>query len=1020
MSTSHPASLRKKREIYTSANQLQFTSIHNLLENDDNEIVYPENLAYSALDKLQDPDSLLRDSNNNAFDFIDDLNPDIFDHNDFYTTANGFPDSNPASSVSTSTSSSPACDTSVPSRQHLPSLSHQSSFSQSKNKSTSSSQSSIATPDKRPSDALSNYQFGREITTGDSIPLSQSFLPTQTEQSSPPTYMPDFNPNDWNDTSNLKYSLKIHDVLSKSRVETQIKVLMNFYPPPSESVIHLPADTISKPKLQLRNRFTPIPSALSLDTIVVCESDHSRHVSICQGCMKRERKRAFRKKERSPIEEAHWNLDSEKRAIVFNCREVIDFGPLVPINVDGQIVSSQQVELPMRMACYCRHHGEKVGFRALFVVRDFTGKVVARGSTKSIMITDDHKAANLKATVGVKRTNSEAEETLPAVTPDAGPSRKRKINSSPRSSAVFSKVSVSPATPNFDFNIQSPLSPQTNGYHRTSSLDNLNSLISRPVSAIPSPKESPSNVVSPRKQSVDDWAGQENLPTIQRIIPASGSIRGGIEVTLLGCGFVEGLVTKFGENNSISTSCWSSNTIVTHLPPSRIAGPVVVTFEGFVMPDPQVFSYYDDTDRQLIELALQVVGIKMNGRLEGAKDIALRIVGGSTGLDAANVHLLQNTAGTTTNRATNLALDELEGLLLKCLDLVDCYVSEYSPNWQLSNAEGQTMLHLAACLGLNRFTTALIERGSRLDIQDKSGFTALHFAGLHRHQALVDTLLSHGSNPHQRTYTGLTYTQLRESECITTPISQRFFEFNGGLDSESESEWDSDSTEEIPDTILEEEEEEEDVHPRGRSFKSFLTSWRDSSVFRRTSPSPEGNGEDMNSNFWELIYPNTGELSRSDSITSGSTVVAPPSYDEIFPVGSSSNEDYSRAALDEEKPSAEVATLDIPTEVVATEEPSEEEVLAAWKSKRMKIQNDRMFLYFWLPVFISILIWVSMKVAFMFDTIDASWAASYVKEKIVAGVKGGLTGAKNKLIEPVLKNTRRLVNRNQGIPIEVD
>ncbi len=51
--------------------------------------------------------------------------------------------------------------------------------------------------------------------------------------------------------------------------------------------------------------------------------------------------------------------------------------------------------LPLRITCYCRHHREKVGFLVNMQMLDHTGRVVAFGQTKPIMITDDHKTAAL-------------------------------------------------------------------------------------------------------------------------------------------------------------------------------------------------------------------------------------------------------------------------------------------------------------------------------------------------------------------------------------------------------------------------------------------------------------------------------------------------------------------------------------------------------------------------------------------------------------------------------------------------
>lgn len=1039
-----PSSSRIKRT--TSAHPGQFSLHQGVLESED-----PSTLASSLLGPYgRDQNSALLGGNNDV------------DFENFLETTEPFlpfeetPNANAIySSAGTSAASSPAGNLNRI-KPESPN-SQRSSFSLPKNTSNSSSQTSIANqmsnhsslPERKASEALANYQFGRELYAEDPTLPDQPSKPIQSDGlRSPPAYMPNFNANDWNNTSNLKYGLQIQDVPSKSRVETQIKVVMNFYPPPSESIVHLPTDTISKPKLQLRSPFTPIPSALSVDTIVVCESDHSQHVNICQGCIKRERKRAFRKKILSPTDEAHWRQDKEKRAIVFNCREVLDFGPLVNIVVDGKTVKSQQIELPMRMACYCRHHNEKLGFRALFVVSDYLGRVVARGSSRSIMITDDHKAANLKTSIGMKRPNPGVDDDILSPSPEADPPRKRtqasrspsfvshsQANSRPNTTLPSPRFSPAP-TPNLAF---TPISTQTNDYdfQRTASLDSLSMLMSRPVSAIHSPQESPAFVISPVEQFV---AAQETFPNIKRIIPSSGSIRGGIEVTLLGEGFINGLVAKFGESKSVSTNCWSLTTIVTNLPPSRIAGPVLVTFEGFPMPGSQVFSYYDDTDRELIALALQVVGLKMNGRLEDARDIARRIVGSGTGFDATNVQQFQSMAGST-NRATSIPLNDLENLLLKCLDLVDLYTSDHTPNWQLSNSEGQTMLHLAACLGLHRFAEALLDRSGRLDIQDKNGFTALHFAGLHQHNDIVSLFLERGADPQQRTYTGETHVQLNESDCAIASVSSHSFAFNGDsehhsfvFNGDSDSDSDSDSNSDSDgDSSSEDDKGAPDVvenkmtrtrrlrvMTRAESFRAYFESWRESAVFGKTA----FGDEDTDMNLWDLIYPNTGDLLKDDdddncTVVSSGTVQAPPSYADIFPAGASSSADYSGAAIDEEKQKVAVSeevALEVPFAGEVEGPSSEEEVLEAWKNKRKKIQNDRMFLYFWLPVFIFILVWVSMKVLTVYATFDSS---AHLHEKLTEVFKK-LLGSRNKLnfIEPVVKGAKnKFLEHTQGVRI---
>src|ERR1700733_727775 len=101
-----------------------------------------------------------------------------------------------------------------------------------------------------------------------------------------------------------------------------------------------------------------------------------------------------------------------------------------------------------------------------------------------------------------------------------------------------------------------------------------------------------------------------------------------------------------------STQRWSDNTLVCILPPRATSGVVAVWFSGLQKDEdgtpPCLFTYTDESDRALsvflsyppsltyshhwdnrMELALQVVGLKMTGKLEDAKSVAMRIVGPS-------------------------------------------------------------------------------------------------------------------------------------------------------------------------------------------------------------------------------------------------------------------------------------------------------------------------------------------------------------------------------------------------------
>ncbi|KZF20745.1 hypothetical protein L228DRAFT_240505 [Xylona heveae TC161] len=238
-------------------------------------------------------------------------------------------------------------------------------------------------------------------------------------------------------------TLTIHPTPLKSRVETQIPIRMTLHPmPPGVTKLHLPTHTISKPKLLAKPSPPKSPDMLELHTMLVCTSAmqnpanlqralrraagletpvkkeerrsssgdapqaqnedgdtenplNGGEVSICLGCITRERKRAARKKVKKVEEEESWHQYENKRVIVFNTQEVKEWhepakddnAEQFPPYPEGAL----QVDAPMRIACYCRHQNEKVGFQVIFTIKDHEDRVVAQAVTSSIMITDDHK-----------------------------------------------------------------------------------------------------------------------------------------------------------------------------------------------------------------------------------------------------------------------------------------------------------------------------------------------------------------------------------------------------------------------------------------------------------------------------------------------------------------------------------------------------------------------------------------------------------------------------------------------------
>lgn len=557
-----------------------------------------------------------------------------------------------------------------------------------------------------------------------------------------------------------QYQIHVHSMPGKSRVETQIKCALSIYPPPPQLSVRLPTDTISRPKFQLKQGHIP-DSCLSLEVYIVGEQNPAKPVNLCSRCIKREQKRACRKKLFDESEELSWVETRQRRLAVFNCSEVLEFKDVerrVYIPETGTTVAAKQLVLPLRLACYCRHHGEKKGFRILFCLRDESGQIVGVGqSTTTVMITDDHKVVGDAVPVATT-----SQPVTQAPTPSSSATYR------PRNSLPLSPTSMEDSSSEFTSDHSHYSNYGSKRRRDGSSISDWSGMMNvrgmdrqSSITSIPEMVGGMSNMtVASASGSATNLAAQnlpmdENLPVIKRIIPSQGSIRGGIEVTLLGSGFKSNLVAVFGDNKAVGTHCWSDSTIVTHLPPSTIVGPVVVSFEGFVLDKPQIFTYFDDTDGQLIELALQVVGLKMNGRLEDARNIAMRIVGNNGGVAGAQGMAMGQEGNMEAEIQPVTTPTDHEDVVLRCLSLTDMPGGRIA-NWQLTNAEGQTMVHLASILGYSRVLVALVARGARVDVSDNGGFTPLHFAALFGRRKIAKKLLRCNADPYKRNRIGET------------------------------------------------------------------------------------------------------------------------------------------------------------------------------------------------------------------------------------------------------------------------
>lgn len=146
-----------------------------------------------------------------------------------------------------------------------------------------------------------------------------------------------------------------------------------------------------------------------------------------------------------------------------------------------------------------------------------------------------------------------------------------------------------------------------------------------------------------------------------------------------------------------------------------------------------------------MELALQVVGLKMTGKIEDARNVAMRIVGNTdsndSGAGMGTISAMQLAGGSQStpdfrrlllSRASDS--DDFEKVIISFLSMIDIPMTV--PTVSLSScishqtASGQTLLHLATLAKFSALVKFLIAHGIDIDARDKNGCTAVFFAAV--------------------------------------------------------------------------------------------------------------------------------------------------------------------------------------------------------------------------------------------------------------------------------------------------
>ncbi|KAH3685742.1 hypothetical protein WICPIJ_003291 [Wickerhamomyces pijperi] len=804
------------------------------------------------------------------------------------------------------------------------------------------------------------------------------------------------------DIASLPYSLKVSNLPSSSRVETQIKLNLSISPAPEQGLVHLPADTIAKQKLCLSS---PLPEEIKKDVLFletfVLTSTTERPCNICTRCIRREQKRASRRKS-GVSDNLNWSTNTTKRAIIFNSKELVSFPPNL-----SQVAQSKNLELSARIICYCRHHQESKGFKLLFILKNSQGEIIGKDVTSNIMIMDRKKTseADKQANSGANGSDSNINSvSLPLHQHPLSPTSIEDDSSEPHTgdSRVFKKKRAWSPELSDGLSIAPSRSVVPGDSTSTTSMAKREP-ISPSSSAVSQFEQSPIHPILQQNllPTQSQQQNNSNIPIIQRVIPSQGPLRGGIEVTLLGCNFKQGLQVSFGMNKALSTNCWSDSTMVTYLPPATQPGQVLVTVEDPENPVNDVnakgnaiFTYLDDTDRQMIELALQIVGLKMNGKLEDARNIARKIIDGSSdqsnGSQSQTQSQSQSQTQTQTQSQTQLqhmnrpanTLDLTdESLIIKLLTLLPATTNL---NWGVRNSEGQTLLHLSNLKSYHKLTLFQLQRGARVDYQDINGFTALHYAGMTGDRYLIELLLNYKANLNMKNNNGDTVRDICDANVLDVfdKDQEELFGMSRKFSSSS-----------ISSSLL--DEEDVAVFSTGLHV-SRMTNDR----LADDSDSDDDNDDDENDeyDFDTEDYEALEDEAETDTPTTPATVTTPPTttspslwnkvrtafqdgitddlprYDDLFPatgfnlpkLGFGLTMGSSTESNDTTSSSVELTATTTTTEESEQQQQQQqptEDIFLKFFNQRKNYENDKMLMYFWLPllfVIISLLISINL------------------------------------------------------------
>lgn len=878
------------------------------------------------------------------------------------------------------------------------------------------------------------------------------------------------------DGNSLPYQLDISGLPEVSRVENQIKLEFKISPPMKQCMIHLPTDCIARHKFYLEKDVSTYPQEfqdqlLFAEAFLLCSSN-DKTTYVCTRCVKREHRRASRRKS-GLSDNMLWCNNENRRAIIFNNKQVF----VATGSEANSTESYKKFELTARVVCYCRHHKSPDGFKILFVLKNSKGEVLAKTVSSNIMIMDKKPQLNSSESVVNTKLNANSNDNVDSGVDTATEmfsntnvgefpttaSASESNNNSNNYVANSSTASVDLESASGKYFSMDELSPPVGSFGMVNSnderRDNYNGgnvsdhlvakgIMPSPTSMSEDGSESYLSAMDRRRTSgalgsgsaayartnnyqrkrprhsgaMDDgedggsWSGssvgvvsgkqvvpkgpshkqlaqtsQEGCPSIQRVIPSQGPINGGIEITLLGSRFKDGLIVKFGENVALSTQCWSETTMVTCLPPATHTGQVLVsvvnpsgtsnnTTSEVQISNQATFTYLDDTDRQLIELALQIVGLKMNGKLEDARNIAKRIVGNddSSGVSSPTLSVGSNNAGGSIQDALdNKLMYSDENLLVRVIRSLNV-----NSNLSMCDNLGRTLLQLASLKGYHTLCSVLVKKGARVDDRDSFGFSPLHFACVGGDTKVIRLLLQCKADPTLKAYNGVSCKQLfvinhatkKDNYQYVEDVLKIFDEFKQPTLSNKPTRKLSDASfnSSLYDT------ESLDSLDTGTGVLQASVGAEDHNVSDHEESELEEDGDedllmedDFSPSATNIQHMGTSEanaISNLNTQTMDSKLLSkmlnylndgPPKYEDLYP--NAPQDDASKLReMSRENSERPVSTAEESQNSSEDEEDALQLRLNRFFQQRQNFKNDKMLLFFWLPLTVVLLSWYTL------------------------------------------------------------